>query len=207
MGATSEVGHVGLRAMPEYRSVKTVYALKIRKIHRSTVDIELAFEEDGYANKIITNHELEGKPNPQDGWYFVRYTDGYFSFSPGPQFEAGNVLKSEWLEKASRAAQEANFQLCVAIGDPADHWDDAPEILKQSVRTGVMGIIANPSITSEESHQKWLDYKRAEGWKYGPVKDVEKKEHPCFLPYSQLPINQRLKDHLFGIVVRAALNL
>ena len=27
----------------------------------------------------------------------------------------------------------------------------------------------------------------ADGWKYGPVKDPEKKEHPCFVPYDDLP--------------------
>lgn len=33
----------------------------------------------------------------------------------------------------------------------------------------------------------------------------QKKEHPCFVPYQELPANQRLKDHMFGLVVRAVL--
>lgn len=42
---------------------------------------------------------------------------------------------------------------------------------------------------------------RAAGWKYGPVKDPERKEHPCFVPYDGLPPEQRAKDYLFRAVV------
>ena len=45
--------------------------------------------------------------------------------------------------------------------------------------------------------------KADEGWKYGPVKDADKKEHPCFLPYHNLPLEQRMKDYLFGAIVAA----
>lgn len=41
--------------------------------------------------------------------------------------------------------------------------------------------------------------------KFGPVKDPERKEHPCFVPYDQLPAAQRAKDHIFNAVVRAVL--
>jgi hypothetical protein len=35
------------------------------------------------------------------------------------------------------------------------------------------------------------------------VKNVEKKEHPCFVAYSQLSPEQRAKDLIFVSVVRA----
>jgi hypothetical protein len=53
------------------------------------------------------------------------------------------------------------------------------------------------------SHESWLEEKRADGWKYGPVKDAAKKEHPCFMPYDGLPVDQRLKDYLFSAIVEA----
>ena len=34
------------------------------------------------------------------------------------------------------------------------------------------------------------------------MKDVEKKEHPCFCAYAELPAEQRLKDALFIAVAR-----
>ncbi|MEQ9948114.1 RyR domain-containing protein [Pectobacterium aroidearum] len=55
----------------------------------------------------------------------------------------------------------------------------------------------------EASHNKWLEFKKQDGWKYGPVKDAEKKEHPCFVPYGQLPKEQQVKDYLFRAVVHA----
>ena len=47
--------------------------------------------------------------------------------------------------------------------------------------------------------------KKADGWQFGMVKDAEKKEHPCMVPYSLLPEQQKAKDLLFGTVVRAVL--
>jgi hypothetical protein len=35
------------------------------------------------------------------------------------------------------------------------------------------------------------------------VKDPEKKEHPCFVPYESLPAEQQAKDHLFKGIVAA----
>ena len=49
----------------------------------------------------------------------------------------------------------------------------------------------------------WLDEKRREGWKYGAIKDPAKKEHPCFVPYDDLPREQKMKDDLFTRTVRA----
>lgn len=53
------------------------------------------------------------------------------------------------------------------------------------------------------SHDSWLKEKREQGWKYGPVKDADKKEHPCFVPYDELPVEQRTKDYIFSAIVKA----
>jgi hypothetical protein len=53
------------------------------------------------------------------------------------------------------------------------------------------------------SHNSWLRQKEEDGWKYGPVKDADKKEHPCFIPYEELPREQQAKDYLFGAIVAA----
>ena len=43
--------------------------------------------------------------------------------------------------------------------------------------------------------------KTAEGWSWGPVKDPERKQHPCMVPYDQLPQEQRAKDYIFRAIV------
>lgn len=112
------------------------------------------------------------------------------------------------IQRAAEAAHEANRVLCLALGDNSQpKWENAPQWQRDSARKGVQMILTDPSTTPEQSHQGWLAEKEATGWKYGPVKNPETKEHPCFVPYDQLPENQRLKDEMFGIVVRAVLGV
>lgn len=118
------------------------------------------------------------------------------------------MFNSEWVEKVARVCHEANRAYCIAIGDDSQpSWEQAPDWQKGSARMGVLthlsALDSGAEILPSMSHDFWLEQKRKEGWKYGQVKDAEKKEHPCFLPYEQLPPEQRVKDYIFGHVVRA----
>lgn len=111
-------------------------------------------------------------------------------------------MNEKKIEACARAAHEANRAYCAALGDTSQApWDDAPEWQKSSARNGVVGALNGN--TPEQSHESWLAEKAATGWKYGPVKDPEKREHPCFVPYAGLPPEQRAKDGVFVAVVRA----
>ena len=39
---------------------------------------------------------------------------------------------------------------------------------------------------SKNVHEVWAAGRLAAGWKYGPVRDERKKEHPCLIPYEDL---------------------
>lgn len=122
------------------------------------------------------------------------------------QAQTRDWLKGYALDLVARTCHEVNRAYCRGIGDDSQAaWDDAPEWQRASARAGARHLIEHPETTPEQSHEGWLAHKEAEGWRYGPVKDAEKKEHPCFLPYAELPPEQRLKDGLFGAVVRAML--
>ena len=112
-------------------------------------------------------------------------------------------MTDQQIEACARAAHEANRAYCIAIGDETRQpaWEDAPDWHRTSVINGVKGVLAGNG--PEQSHESWLAEKRRTGWKYGPVKDPDKKEHPCFLPYAELPPEQQKKDHLFILVVLA----
>ncbi len=100
------------------------------------------------------------------------------------------------------AAHEVNRAYCIALGDNSQPpWGEAPEWQRTSALKGVLGALNGA--TPEQSHEGWLAEKAATGWKYGPVKDPEKKEHPCFVPYTELPPEQREKDALYLATVRA----
>ena len=101
-----------------------------------------------------------------------------------------------------------NATYCQSLGDDSQStWDDTPESHKQSLIAGVEMHLANPDATPEQSHESWYKVKEAEGWKYGEVKDMEKKEHPCFLPYEELPDEQKAKDYLFRTTVHLVKHL
>lgn len=115
---------------------------------------------------------------------------------------------SQQIENIARVCHETNRAYCVTIGDTSQpSWDDAPEWQKESARKGVrfhLTAIENGQEPSpSDSHEAWLTEKANTGWKYGPVKDPDKKEHPCFVLYENLPIEQRFKDYLFIAVVKA----
>jgi len=113
---------------------------------------------------------------------------------------------TQLVHKAAEAAHEANRVYCEAMGDMSQpKWVEAPEWQKASAIVGVKAIARNPDQTPEQSHESWLAHKKADGWVYGPVKDPEVKEHPCMVPYAELPASQRVKDALFTSVVKAVL--
>lgn len=107
-------------------------------------------------------------------------------------------------KQIARVAHEINRAYCASLGDASQPaWEDAPEWQQGSALAGVDMHLAKPDATPEQSHESWLAQKLAEGWKYGPVKDAEKKEHPCCVPYAELPAEQKAKDYLFRSVVHA----
>lgn len=112
---------------------------------------------------------------------------------------------SAFVDNAARLAHEVNRVYCQHLGDHNQPtWEDAPEWQKESVRNGILHRLDNPYSTPEDSHKNWLKHKEADGWIWGPVKDVEAKQHPCMLPYSELPADQRAKDYLFVAAAKAA---
>lgn len=107
------------------------------------------------------------------------------------------------VEIIARTCHEANRAYCQAIGDNSQKsWGESPEWQKESARNGVLFHL-NGDHGPEASHESWLAEKRADGWKYGPVKNPETKEHPCFVPYSELPLEQKAKDYIFRAIVHA----
>lgn len=105
-------------------------------------------------------------------------------------------------------AHSINAAYCRSLGDNTQtDWANAPEWQKQSAIAGVEMHIANPGATPEQSHESWYKQKELEGWAFGEIKDPDKKLHPCFVPYDQLPPEQKAKDYLFREVVHSLKDL
>lgn len=124
----------------------------------------------------------------------------YTALCTDPSIKA--AITTDDVKWIAEIAHEINRTYCASIGDNSQPaWNDAPDWQRESAINGVKFHQANPDATPEASHVNWLQQKELDGWRYGPVKNPETKEHPCYMPYHDLPIEQRVKDHLFRAVV------
>ena len=108
-------------------------------------------------------------------------------------------------EKAAQVCHETNRAFCLVFnGDNSQKsWDEAEQWQRDSAVNGVKFVVENreKGLKPEDVHQAWMDAKLADGWKYGPIKDAEKKEHPCLVAYEELPEGEKKKDELFRAIV------
>ena len=44
---------------------------------------------------------------------------------------------------------------------------------------------------AENVHEVWAEGRVKEDWTYGPVRDDDRKETPCLVPYKDLPENEK----------------
>lgn len=109
-------------------------------------------------------------------------------------------------ESIARVAHEVNRAYCEALGDTSQvPWADAPEWQRKSAINGAAFHRANPDAGPEHSHNAWLKEKSDNGWSWGSEKNEERKEHPCFVPYNELPVEQKAKDYIFRSIVHSLL--
>lgn len=106
------------------------------------------------------------------------------------QLKTSNELQSRLV----LAIHEANKEIQQQTGE---YTPQLSEHLTKSILDGVYYVLDNPNCTPEQQHNNWVHFKRADGWKYGQTKDFERKEHPCLVPYSELPEIQQRRDSVF----------
>lgn len=110
------------------------------------------------------------------------------------------------VEQVAKVCHEVNRAYCESLGDLSQKsWEEAEQWQRDSAIKGVRFLLENPKAKPSELHESWLKEKKETGWKWGPVKDTERKEHPCFVDYVELPQEQRSKDYLFQAIVRTLL--
>jgi len=107
------------------------------------------------------------------------------------------------VELVARVCHEANRVLQIHAGEvpisPA--FNEAPDWQRASAMEGVHNALNGQ--TPEELHASWCVSKYSQGWVHGSVKDDVKKTHPCLVLYSELPLEQKIKDHMFSAIVEA----
>lgn len=55
-------------------------------------------------------------------------------------------------------------------------------------------ILKLTELLAKNAHDIWARQRMTEGWTYGPERDDAKKQHPCLVPYEQLPESEKEYD-------------
>lgn len=117
------------------------------------------------------------------------------------------LASNDMLWLVAKTCHEANRAFCAEVMSDRSHaaWEDTKPELRASIYAGVVNVFEHPSITGEQSHAAWVDYKVAEGWTFSNVKNVELKTHPNLAPWHQLHAHERFKDSLFIAICKSIL--
>jgi hypothetical protein len=112
------------------------------------------------------------------------------------------------IEDIARVVHQLNKAYCESLGDESqDNWEDSPEWQRVSAIKGVEFHRDNPNSGDSAFHDSWMAEKEQDGWVYGEVKDLQAQTHPCMVLFSELPLEQQLKDKLFRQTVHTLLPL
>lgn len=115
-------------------------------------------------------------------------------------FALGKVLRTQPDgSPLSRLVHDANSDLRNLLGEaPGQSYEEA----LPSTEANIAAAMRDPNLTPRQQHEVWTNFKRIEGWTFGPTLDIRTKQHPNLVAYSDLPEEQRWKDELFLNLVR-----
>src|SRR5271166_2675143 len=90
-------------------------------------------------------------------------------------------------EAAARIVHEAHRALQAWLEDPcpAQPWDTLTPGQREMVINMVR--LVQRGFPYEYVHQIWVDKMTQEGWTWGAVKDPGGRQHPCVVPWEELP--------------------
>lgn len=69
-----------------------------------------------------------------------------------------------------------------------------PEPIDTSRVTLGVEIQELTELLARNAHDVWARQRLADGWCYGPRREDAKKEHPCLVPYEDLPESEKQYD-------------
>lgn len=105
-------------------------------------------------------------------------------------------------EDIARISHNVNRAYLITLGDLSQpDWEHAPQWQKDSAIACVRFRLRNRHARPADIHEFWRVGKLRDRWTYGPVENIDKKEHPCMAPFHQLSHEQQARYRLFHEVV------
>jgi len=112
------------------------------------------------------------------------------------------VFDNETVEYIAQICYETHRTYSKTLGDDSHPaWDELSDVEKESVHRRVKLCLEDHIVLPKTIHESWMGEKFRDGWSYGNVHDIEKKQHPNLLPWSELNMEQKRKALLFTVIV------
>jgi ryanodine receptor 2 len=67
---------------------------------------------------------------------------------------------------------------------------DTSKIILSNELNGLVEFLAM------NTHENWSKERIRQGWQWGPKRNDKRKEHPCLIPYEQLPESEKEHDRI-----------
>lgn len=104
------------------------------------------------------------------------------------------------LERRTIFVYEVARLQAAATGAPIvpEPWSARDETFRAQMMANVAEQMSPDRFADPEAaHDSWWRAYEDMGWKYGPVRDPEKKEHPDMVPFAELGWRERIKDAVY----------
>jgi len=72
--------------------------------------------------------------------------------------------------------------------------DYQPQPIESSQVVLSEDILALTERLAENAHDLWAEQRIKDGWSYGVTRDDSRKQHPCLVPYADLPESEKQYD-------------
>jgi hypothetical protein len=79
-------------------------------------------------------------------------------------------------------------------GKPAGAGGYRPEPADTSGVAITPEIVEMTELLARNTHENWAHERLSHGWRWGPARSDEKKEHPCLVAYDDLPEEEKEYD-------------
>lgn len=110
-----------------------------------------------------------------------------------------------WL--IAKLCHQLNRAFSAAVLSDHTHktWEESTPEIRRSTYEGVRTFLEDPTLTPEQMHEKWKQYKLDEGWTYGNMRDEDARTHPNLVNYFRLHPHEQFKDVMFVVICRTLL--
>jgi hypothetical protein len=82
-------------------------------------------------------------------------------------------------------------------GRQARGWEPNPvDTTNVSLPDELLGLI---ELLAENAHDNWAQQRMSEGWRYGPIRNEERKTTPLLVPYAKLSNSEKDLDRRLAI--------